>query len=36
VTIGPWTEHPVMLTAVGDLVIRAIEEMRPGLEWHAE
>ena len=27
-----WIEHPVMITAVGELVIRAIEEMRPGLE----
>jgi hypothetical protein len=28
-----WIDYPVMITPVGELVIQAIEEMRPGLEW---
>lgn len=27
-----WIEYPLTITAVGELVIRAIEEMRPGLD----
>jgi hypothetical protein len=27
-----WIEYPLRITALGELVIRAIEEMRPGLE----